>query len=231
MLNQSSTASLESALVELTQTVLSLTQQLGRAVSGCENSTWRDDLRYVIKSSYGNDSIALIQWCVENGLKNCAVLYNDTGWSGHAWAERVERCEAWVRTLGYEAHRTKSMGLAELVRLKKGWPRQGIQFCTQELKIYPTERWLDENDPFGFTTFLVGVRREESKDRANFPERTEHYDRAGRTRWAPLFNHCEIDRDLLILRAGFEPLVHKSDECFPCINSNRSDLTRLAEHP
>jgi len=38
----------------------------------------------------------------------------------------------------------------------------------------------------------------------------------------------EAHRDQLIRRAGWEPLPHRSMECFPCINSNRRDLRELA---
>lgn len=38
-------------------------------------------LEYTIKASYGNDSVALIQWCYERDLQNVVVLYNDTGWA------------------------------------------------------------------------------------------------------------------------------------------------------
>lgn len=33
---------------------------------------------YVIFASYGNDSIALIQWAFEHRLQNVVVAYNDT---------------------------------------------------------------------------------------------------------------------------------------------------------
>jgi len=41
--------------------------------------------------------------------------------------------------------------------------------------------------------------------------------------------HTESERDELLARAGFEPLPHRSKECSPCINSNKSDLRRLTE--
>ena len=55
---------------------------------------------YVIKASYGNDSIALIQWMVEHGHTNAFVLHNDTGWARSDWAERVEAGEAFGRVHG-----------------------------------------------------------------------------------------------------------------------------------
>lgn len=182
---------------------------------------------YVVKASYGNDSIALIQWAFEQKLNSVAVLYNDTGWASRNWNTRVSEMELWAQSLGFDTHRTKSIGMENLVRQKKSWPRQGIQFCTQELKIAPSIKWLEENDPQGTSIQLIGIRREESANRAAFPEFS--VDLQGRTVWAPLVAHTEAMRNELLERAGVAPLPHRSMECFPCINSNRQDLRELAK--
>ena len=71
----------------------------------------------VLGTSWGNDSVALVQWCVEQGLTDVTCLYNDTGWSWLAygnqegWSERVDRMEAWARSLGYKTARTRSLGM------------------------------------------------------------------------------------------------------------------------
>lgn len=185
---------------------------------------------HVISASYGNDSIALIQWAFEHELRNVYVVFNDTGWAAKWWGERVTEAEKWVDSLGFVASRTKSMGLEALVKEKKGWPRQGIQFCTTHLKILPNERWLDHMDPFGVATCLTGVRREESLNRRNFAEHVSvSPGHGGRHAWAPLAAMVEAERDELLARAGFAPLPHRSMECFPCINSNRTDLRVLAK--
>lgn len=189
-------------------------------------------VRHVAFASYGNDSIALLQWAAENNLKNVTALFSDTGWAATLWGERIEQAEKWVRGLGFQTARTSSMGLEQLVRSKKGWPRQGMQFCTFSLKIEPAMRWLDENDPDKEAICMVGVRREESQARRAFPRVTEESpNHGGRELWAPLVSHTTADRDALLARAGFEPLPHRSMECFPCINSNRSDLRLLAQDP
>ena len=182
---------------------------------------------YVIKASYGNDSVALIQWAREAALGKVCVLYNDTGWAADGWMARVEKMEAWAQSLGFATARTQSIGLEALVRKKKSWPRQGIQFCTQELKMAPTDAWMEEHDPFGVSVIVIGVRRIESQNRKDFP--IFQVGRDGRTIWAPMAGYTDQDRDALLARAGVEPLPHRSDECFPCINSNRADLLRLTE--
>lgn len=187
---------------------------------------------HIISASYGNDSIALIQWAHEQRLEHCYVLFMDTGWAASWWAGRVDNCEKWVRSLGFKPARTSSIGMEALVKEKMSWPRQGIQFCTTHLKIKPAEAWLDLHDPFGLAICLTGVRREESANRKNFKEYvSESPGHGGRAAWAPLVRHTEAERDALLAKAGFDPLPHRSMECSPCINSNRADLRRVADEP
>lgn len=187
-------------------------------------------MKHIIFASYGNDSIALIQWAREKGLDDVHVAYSDTGWAAPFWAERVDRCEAWVRSLGFTHHRIESEGMRSLVERKKGWPRQGYQYCTTHLKLEPAKAWLAEHDPEGEAVCLVGIRRAESRARRAFPEWTEDSDNhGGRTLWAPLVRFSDEDRDKLLRRAGFEPLPHRSQECYPCVNANRGDIRLLTE--
>lgn len=186
---------------------------------------------YVIFASYGNDSIALVQWAHELGLDNVVVATSDTGWAAPWWTERVERCMKWVRGLGFETVTIASVGMAALVEQRKGWPLpRKFQFCTSVLKIEPAIRWLDEIDPDKETTCLVGVRREESRERAQWPEHVEESDKhGGRSLWSPLVRYDTDHRNALVARAGFDVLPYRSQECFPCINSNRADLRQLTE--
>ena len=121
-------------------------------------------IRYILRASYGNDSIALIQWAREEGLTDVAVVYSDTGWSRAWWAQRVEQMEDWVRSLGFVPARTESIGMEELLKSKKMWPQRLMQFCTKELKMVPTMAWLAKHDPERRAIILTGIRREESED-------------------------------------------------------------------
>ena len=126
--------------------------------------------------SWGNDSVALIQLLRERGHEDVVCLYNDTGWAMPAhdgeegWDERVERMEAWARSLGYQTARTRSIGMEKLVRDHRGWPRQGMQFCTEDLKISPTIAWLAERDPWFTAICANGKRRAEGVLRSKTPE-------------------------------------------------------------
>jgi hypothetical protein len=144
--------------------------------------------------------------------------------------DRVTACQQWVERQGFSFFTTPSPGMDQLVRMKKGFPRQGMQFCTQELKIYPAQHWLSLVDPNKTSTCLVGVRREESKARSQWPEYVEESDKhGGRPLWAPLVRHDTAERDALLRRAGFAPLPHRSKECDGCVNNNRADMLVMDE--
>ena len=182
----------------------------------------------VISSSYGNDSIALIQWAHERGLSDVTVAYCDTGWATPWWPQRVGKGESLAWSYGFKTVRCKSIGMEELVRMKKGFPGNGQQFCTAYLKGLPFLQWIDEEDKDCASVVLIGKRRAESekrKDTPEFIESSEHH--GGRKVWHPLYLHTDEERNELLARAGFEPLPHRSLECNPCVNANRSDFQRL----
>lgn len=182
----------------------------------------------VISSSYGNDSVALIQWAHLKRLPDVTVAYCDTGWSAPWWPQRVARGEALAQSYGFNTVRCPSIGMAELVRMKKGWPGNGQQFCTAHLKGIPFLAWIDEADPEYKATVLIGKRRAESekrKDTPQFIESSEHH--GGRRVWHPLYLHDDYARNSLLSGANFEPLPHRSLECNPCVNANRADFLRL----
>ncbi len=183
----------------------------------------------IISSSYGNDSIALIQWSYENKLDDVIVVYIDTKWAAPKWDERVEKGENFARNCGFDTLRLSSMGMEELVRMKKAWPGNGVQFCTMFLKGLPFLKWVDEIDPKCQSTVLIGKRRSESRSRADTSamEISEYH--GNRLIWHPLFKHDEVDRNELLDHAGFAVLPHRSQECSPCVNANRGDLMLLTQ--
>jgi len=182
----------------------------------------------VLFVSYGNDSIALIQWMREHSERPGICVFSDTGWAADSWMKRVCAGENLAIKYGHRVKRIESIGMEELARQRKGWPSNQYQFCTAELKIYPALRWLDLVDPKKEMTCVIGIRREESRARNTFPEWTEHSEKhAMRSLWAPLVRVREQERNDLISRAGFEVLPHRSMECSPCVNANRNDLRLL----
>lgn len=185
----------------------------------------------VISSSYGNDSIATIQWSYEQGIEGAFVPFIDTGWAGDGWMDRVAKAEDWVRSLDFTPVRiTPTVQFEELILTKKGFPNQRYQWCSGLLKGLPFLEWIDEVDPECRATIYIGKRREESQERADTPEFIEASEyHGGRRIRHPLYLHTEAARDALVRRAGFEVLPHRSKECDPCVNSNRGDLRNLAK--
>ena len=182
----------------------------------------------IISSSYGNDSISLIQWAHDAGLKDVIIAYCNTGWAAPDWAEGVAECEEWAHTLGFETVQIESIGMEELVRIKQAFPSNQYQFCTAHLKGIPFLEWADTVDPDCKATVLVGKRRAESKKRENTPEFVEDSEYHGfRRLWHPLYAHADEDRNKLLDKAGFDVLPHRSQECSPCVNANRSDFLLL----
>jgi 3'-phosphoadenosine 5'-phosphosulfate sulfotransferase (PAPS reductase)/FAD synthetase len=186
-------------------------------------------MKHVISSSYGNDSVAMIQWAKESGLQDVTVVYVDTGWAAPSWPNRVIECERYVKKLGYTPVRAKSIGMEELVRIKSGFPSNQHQFCTAHLKGLPFLQWIDEADKECQSIVMVGKRRAESEKRKDTPEfvyESEYH--GGRTLWHPLYLHTDDMRNELLNRAGIEILPHRSLECNPCVNANREDFLRLS---
>lgn len=188
-------------------------------------------MKRIIFASYGNDSIALVQWAKDNGLTDVLVAHSDTGWAAEGWADRVLQAEAWVSSLGFTPVRIPSVGMADLVRRKKAWPRGGggkFQFCTHELKEKPALEWMETIDPDKQAICMVGIRREESANRAMFPEWVEMSDKhGGRTLHAPLVRLKEKERNALLAKTPFSPLPVRSKECWPCVNANKGELKLL----
>ncbi len=186
---------------------------------------------YVISSSYGNDSMALIQWAYENKLDDVTIVFIDTGWSGHKWLDRVREGELFAVNYGFSIVRIKpDMQFRELMLHKKGFPNGVAQWCSGLLKGIPFLNWIESIDPDLKSTVLIGKRRSESIKRANIPEILEESEyHGGRKLWHPLFDHSEIERNDLLSRANFDVLPHRSQECQPCVSLSRKGLRILKE--
>jgi hypothetical protein len=90
---------------------------------------------YILSVSYGNDSIALIQWAHEQGLENCFVVYADTGWAHPDWEERIKKGEALAEQYSFTTWRVRNrMQFAEWVKFKKMFPTNKYQWCTSYYK-------------------------------------------------------------------------------------------------
>jgi 3'-phosphoadenosine 5'-phosphosulfate sulfotransferase (PAPS reductase)/FAD synthetase len=128
-----------------------------------------------------------------------------------------------------------------LAKIKGRFPASAAQFCTTHLKLFPKARWIRENKDGllagGFENY-IGVRRDESNDRAAVPDReiddvcTWAMDRpvwlnrpiAG---WAKdeVFSYLKAHGEDTnpLYKMGFSRVG-----CFPCINNKKEEIRLLA---
>lgn len=187
---------------------------------------------FVISSSYGNDSMALIQWMYRVGIRDAEVVFIDTGWGSPEWGHRVALGEFFARAVcGYTVTRLKpDKQFKDLITFKKGFPGQKYQWCSLHLKVVPFLEYMDHIDPNSNSTIVIGKRRVESQSRADTPEVIPCSEIHGDRRvWHPLYRHTDEQRDALLAECYMEPLPHRSMECSPCVNANRADMKLVEE--
>jgi len=185
----------------------------------------------IIRSHYGDESIALVQWAYETGLKQVKVVTIDTGWAAEDWSYRVQLGEAHARACGFHTSTIVSpITFVDAVKGRGEFPSAKFQWCSALLKGLPFLDWLDTWDPACKAIILIAKRQAAAKAHALLPEWIEkcefHNDRMV---WHPLLDIDTNERDALLQRAGFIPLNHRTLECQPCVNSSLSDLGRLRE--
>lgn len=186
-------------------------------------------MKVVSFTSCGNDSICLLEWLFQcKEVTEVVAVYSNTGWGHRDWPERVQKTKEFVESKGGTFHEIGSKGFEDLCWAKRGFPAPMMKFCSYELKIKPAKEWLNKFDPNKEFIGVVGIRREESPKRSQWPEWVETSDNhGGRSLWAPLVRFTEEERGSYILQAGFEVLKHRSYECYPCIHSTKKELAVL----
>lgn len=188
------------------------------------------DINYIVTCSFGNDSIALIQYMHENYSGEFVVLYNDTGWARKDWPKRVAETKIICNEMGIQVNITKSIGMEGIVRKNKGWPMpaSSMQWCTMHLKEKPSTEFYKNYDPDKDCVIVTGRRRSESQNRANLDMwQYESKKHGGRDVYNPMINFNEADRDVYIRKFGLKPLPHQSMECYPCVCANKKDLAKM----
>lgn len=183
-------------------------------------------LTHIVSVSGGKDSVALWLWAVRNHLNPVAV-YVDTGWE---WAGHYAHLDMLEQRIG-KLHRIAPVeGFAHLTLRKGTFPSRVRKWCTADLKIAPFRKWLDAyRDEAGVDVqVLLGVRREESRNRQSAKEReyAEHYDCDV---WRPILDWTVEDVIAEHRRAGIpmHPLYHLGTErvgCWPCVNASKAEL-------
>lgn len=112
------------------------------------------------------------------------------------------------------------------------FPSRRRRWCTQELKVHPFLRWVEQLD--ADIVNIVGIRAEESAARSRLPERelmpgAEHIEV-----WRPLIRWTEADVIAIHQRHNVRPcpLYLRGSlrvGCWPCIQANKPELQQLAK--
>lgn len=185
---------------------------------------------FIIIGNFGNPTIALLQWAIEQKLNPTYVVSVATGWASEEWQKRVQEAENYAKNNGFSIERLQAQpAFSELVHERKHFPSQKFQWCATFLKGLPINDWLDKIDPRCQTTILLGKRRLDTRAYADLPEFLEASEHFGQRKvWHPLVNCSDQEFIDLIRRSGFSLLTHRSLECDPCIHSRGNDLNRLS---
>lgn len=185
----------------------------------------------VIRTNYGDDSIALVQWAYEALLQAVTVVYIDTGFAASHWETRIHEGEAHVRNCGYHPLILKApISFEAAVIGRNAFPSPKFQWCTGLLKGLPFLDWLESIDLANEMIVLLAKRRAAANAHALLPEWIEQCEfHNDRTVWHPMISVSDIDRDALLARAGFSPLGHRSLECHPCVNSTEKEFSAFSK--
>jgi 3'-phosphoadenosine 5'-phosphosulfate sulfotransferase (PAPS reductase)/FAD synthetase len=199
-------------------------------------------MKYIVSVSGGKDSTALLLYALNNLQVNkedeIIPVFADTEWEHKYTYEYLDYLE---EKLGIKIVRIKNEigGMREIVLHKKFMPNRLRRYCTEELKQKPFKKWVYENFVSKNIDFinLVGVRREESKARANeesFKIMRETYNRkAFYVKTLQPIVYWTTERVFQYIEEnGLEPNPlykkgYKRVGCYPCIFANKAELQML----
>jgi 3'-phosphoadenosine 5'-phosphosulfate sulfotransferase (PAPS reductase)/FAD synthetase len=206
----------------------------------------------ILSISGGKDSAAASLFLRELGIEHRRV-FADTNWEDDRTyryldevlepmlgpIDRVRLC--FLEKHDFEGPPRLVYGMEELVRKKGMFPSRKHRFCTSFLKVAPLTIYLAQfDDPLS----VVGIRAEESADRAKYPEWEDLHVKLKPSEGGPLDWHGEVWRPLLTWTIDDVVAIHKRHGlppnplyvagasrvgCWPCINVRKAELRLIAE--
>lgn len=190
-------------------------------------------MKNIIVSNFGNDSIALIQWCINHKIENLEVVCVDTKWANSIWKDRCIEVKQFLNKNKINLKILESaVSFSDAVIEKKEFPNQKFQWCAGILKGLPILEWLDEIDSFCEANILIAALKSSSRGYFHTSEvidESEHF--GDRKVWHPILELSRQQRDELILQSGISLLsFNRSLECDPCVNCQIKDLTSLSDN-
>ena len=194
-----------------------------------------DDIRagkYLVLASCsgGKDSSALSMWLREQGISHDRI-FADTGWESpilyqYLRGPLTEKLGP-ILEVGYPG------GMEALIRKKNMFPSRLRRYCTTELKVKPIQAHIAALQDAGHEVInAVGIRRDESTARAEWPE-WEWQPDFDCWKWAPLVEWTFEDVRAIHERHNLLPCPLYLEGasrvgCFPCIYAGKHDLRLVA---
>lgn len=187
--------------------------------------------RVVASVSGGKDSAAMSLYLTELGIDHDRV-FMDTGWE-HPDTYAYLRGEL-TRVIGPIVEISAPLKMVDLIRKRGMFPWKRRRFCTEELKVFPMQRYMNALVAEGHDCInAVGIRRAESEARSKLSEWewSEGFDCEV---WRPLISWSEQDVIDIHTRHGLppNPLYLRGAArvgCYPCIYARKGEIKLIAE--
>lgn len=187
--------------------------------------------RVIASVSGGKDSGAMSLWLHELGIEHDRV-FMDTGWEHPDTYEYLRG--PLTAALGPITEIRGDLTMIGLVTKKGMFPSRQRRFCTEELKVFPMQRYIAARVAEGLDVLnAVGIRRAESRARSAMSEWdwSEGFDCEV---WRPLIAWSEQEVIDIHHRHGLRPnpLYLRGATrvgCFPCIMANKAELRLIAD--
>lgn len=215
-------------------------------------------MKHIVGFSGGIDSQACARWVLNRYPNEDVILLNsDAGGNEHPLTtEFIEHYSATIhpvvcvhpivadlgnrgtregitRDRRREFNDSDPLTFDRLAYIKQRFPSRKAQFCTEHLKLAPSNRWIKENLQGEEWQRYSGVRRQESQNRkARMPVEWDEY-------FACQLNHPIVD---WTKQMCFDYVAHHGEKinelytlgfnrvgCAPCVNSGKADIIAWAQ--
>jgi 3'-phosphoadenosine 5'-phosphosulfate sulfotransferase (PAPS reductase)/FAD synthetase len=199
-------------------------------------------MKYIVSVSGGKDSTALLLYALNNLQVNkedeIVPVFCDTGWEHDDTYNYIDYLEEKLNIKIIKIQ-NEIGGMRELALHKNFMPNRVMRYCTEELKQKPFKKFVYENFVSKNIDFisLIGVRRDESKARADaecFKIVRETYNRkAFYIKTLQPIVYWSTERVFQYIKeSGLEPNpLYKKEYsrvgCYPCIYANKGELEML----